>query len=106
MVRRISAWVVGLLLTALYAYAVVAAAGNLIGMRAYGAALGTGLSASGWAWLIIGIALPVIVLGIALLVARGRGAGARLLLLATGLAVVAVLQLDMTHLITESSYFV
>ncbi|MEJ6489463.1 hypothetical protein PQI23_07000 [Leucobacter sp. USCH14] len=105
MVKLISAWIVGLLLALLYLYAVVAGIGNFVGLVGLSEALGTGLSGTGRLWLIIGIAMPVIVLVVALLVGRGRGAGSRILLLAAGVALVAAWQIDLMHVIPESSYF-
>ncbi|QIK62449.1 DUF3422 domain-containing protein [Leucobacter viscericola] len=105
MVKVVSAWVVGFLLAVLYLYAATAAIGNLIGMSGLAGALGTGLSAVGWIWLITGIVMPVVLLSLALILGRKRKAGIRILLLAVGITVVAVLQIDLMHLIPESSYF-
>ncbi|MBL3698496.1 hypothetical protein [Leucobacter luti] len=105
MVTRVLAWVVGILLGGLYVYATVTGVGNLTGMLGLSGALGTGLSVSGWIWLVFGVAMPLILLAAALLLGRGRRAGIRILLLAAGIAVIAVLQLDLMHVIPESSYF-
>lgn len=98
-------WTIGLIITALYGYAVVAAAGNLVGMPQAAVALGLTVTATGWAWLSLGVALPIVVFAVALLVARGRSSWVRILLLITGLCVVAVLQLDLMHLVPPSRYF-
>lgn len=93
--RAIAAWGVGVVLTALYAYTVIAAVGNLMGMAEF---LGSALSPTAWTTLITGVVIPVIVYIIALLLGRGQRAARRLVILAAGLCVTAVLQLDMLHL--------
>jgi len=105
MAKTVTAWIAGLLIALLYAYAAVAGIGNLVGMLGLGSALGGGITALGWALLVFGIAMPVLVLALALLLARGRGKGMRILILAAGLALVAAVQLDMMHLVPESLYF-
>lgn len=105
MLKLIASWTVGLLLGLLYLYAVVAGIGNFVGIAGLSDALGTGLSSSGRIWLIVGIAMPLVVLAAALLVGRGRRAGIRILLLAAGVALVAAWQIDLMHVIPESSYF-
>lgn len=105
MVRIVTAWVAGVLLAVLYVYAAIAAVGNILGMIGLAGALGTGLSASGWLWLTLGVLIPVLVFALALLLSRRRGPWTRILLLAAGIAVVAVLQIDVMHVIPESSYF-
>ena len=98
-------WALGGLVTLIYGYAVVAAVGNLVGIPGIAAALGLGVSVTGWAWLSLGVALPVLLYGIALLLSRRRPGWARILLLVTGLCVVAVLQLDIMHVTPQSSFF-
>ena len=105
MAKRATAWVAGLLIGLLYLYAIVTGIGNFVGLVGLGGALGTGLSVSGQLWLIVGIAMPALVGVAALVLGRGRGAGTRILMLATGLAIVAIWQIDMMHTIPESSYF-
>ncbi|WP_125100317.1 hypothetical protein [Leucobacter chromiireducens] len=105
MVARIAWWGAGLLIAVLYVHATVTGIGNLTGMLGLAGALGMGLSAGGWLWLVFGIAMPVLVFVAALLLGRKRGGGTRILLLMAGIAVVAVVQLDVMHLIPESSYF-
>lgn len=105
MVSRILTWVVGVLLGGLYLYATITGVGNLTGMLGLSGALGTGLSVIGWVWLSVGILIPLVVLAAALLLGRGRSGGIRILLLAAGIAAVAVWQLDLMHVIPESSYF-
>ncbi len=106
MAGRIVTWVLGVLLTLLYVYLVVAGVGNLIGLREMSALLGLTLNAVGWSWLLFGIALPVIVFAVALVIGRARSAGLRLLLLATGVCVVAAVQLEVLHLVPQSTFFV
>ena len=105
MVKTVSAWIVGVLLAVLYVYAAIAAVGNVLGMMGLAGALGTGLSGSGWLWLSVGVLIPLLLLAAALWLDRGRAPWTRILLLAAGIAVVAVLQIDVTHVIPESSYF-
>lgn len=105
MVKTVSAWVVGVLLAVLYVYAAIAAVGNVLGMIGLAGALGTGLSGTGWLWLTLGVLIPLVLLAVALWLGRGRAAWTRILLLAAGIAVVAALQIDVTHVIPESSYF-
>lgn len=106
MAGRIVTWVLGVLLTLLYVYLVVAGVGNLIGLREMSALLGLTLNAVGWSWLLFGIVLPVIVFAVALVMGRARSAGLRLLLLATGVCVVAAVQLEVLHLVPQSTFFV
>lgn len=105
MVGRIIAWVAGLLLIGLYASAAVAAVGNAIMLPEMAGSLGLGISVSGWFWLVFGIALPVFVLALALLLGRGRTAAMRVLLLAAGIGLVAAVQLEVLHLVPQSSFF-
>lgn len=106
MTRRIIAWTVGILVTLLYAYMVVAAVGNLTMLPQMAASLGVELAPAGWAWLGFGIALPVIVYALALVIARRRSAGIRVLVLAAGLCFAAAVQLEVMHLVPQTSYFV
>lgn len=99
------AWIVGVLLTLLYAYTVVAAVGNLVMLPRMGAAIGYGITPVGWWWLGFGVALPVIAYALALLFGRRRSAPLRLLVLAVGLCAVAAVQLEIMHLVPQSSFF-
>lgn len=103
--RRVLGWTLGVLLTGLYLSAVVSALGNLWYMPQFASQLGLALTPTGWLWLGLGIAVPVIVYALALLAARRRTAGPRLISLACGLCVVAVWQLDVLHLVPQSSFF-
>ncbi|GAA2839481.1 hypothetical protein FB468_1195 [Leucobacter komagatae] len=95
--KVISAWVAGVLILALYAYAVVAAVGNLIGMSTF---LGEALGPLPWALLGVAIFAPIGAIITSLIVARGRTAWVRVLLLATGLCVTAAVQLEIMHLMS------
>lgn len=95
--KVLSAWAAGVLLLALYAYAVVAAIGNLMGMSTF---LGDALGPLPWALLGFAIFVPVGALIVSLIVARGRTAWVRVLLIATGLCVTAAVQLEIMHLIS------
>ncbi|MGO2138963.1 MAG: hypothetical protein ACTH30_01015 [Leucobacter sp.] len=95
--KLISAWVAGVLILALYAYGVVAAIGNLMGMSTF---LGEALGPLPWALLGIAIFVPIGAIIVSLIVARGRTAWVRVLLLATGLCVTAAVQLEIMHLMS------
>ncbi|PRI10722.1 hypothetical protein [Leucobacter massiliensis] len=103
--RRIAAWAVGAVLTALYASTVVAAVGNFVLLPQLAAQLGLGMSPLGWFWLSFGVLMPVAVFAIALVIGRRRTAGLRILVLAAGLGVVAAWQLEVMHLVPQFSYF-
>lgn len=102
---KITAWVVAILIVLLYAYLVVAAVGNIIGLTQMAALIGLGLTPFGWFWLVAGIALPVVVFVIAVLVGRRRTALPRLLVLAAGVALVAAVQLEIMHLVPQANFF-
>lgn len=106
MAGRIVAWGIGVLIALLYVSTVVAAAGNLIGIPSMAEAMGLGITGAGWFWLWFGAIMPIAVFGIALLIGRGRRAGLRLLVLGAGLCVVAAVQLEVMHLVPQSSFFV
>ena len=103
---RITAWSVGIIITGLYAYTVVAAIGNFVMLPEMGAAAGYGITPVGWWWLAFGVALPVVAYALALLIGRGRSASLRLLVLTAGICTVAALQLEVMHLVPQSSFFV
>lgn len=105
MAGKVATWVFGALLILLYLYLVVAGVGNLIGMQEMSALLGLTLNAVGWSWLVFGIALPVVVFAVAFLMGRKRSAGLRLMLLATGVCLVAAVQLEVLHLVPQSTFF-
>jgi len=105
MAAKISAWVVGVLVSLLYAWLVVAGIGNIFGLQQMASLLGLGLTGTGWFWLIVGVALPIVVFLLALVTGRRRGAGTRVLVLAAGLALVAAVQLEILHLVPRASFF-
>lgn len=59
MARNILAWIAGLLLTGLYAYATVAAVGNFIGMSRF---LGNVLGPLPWTLLSVAMVVPAVFL--------------------------------------------
>ena len=105
MAGRIAAWVLGILITGLYGYTVVAGVGNLILLPQMGGAMGLGISPLGWFWLVFGVALPVIVYALALVIARRRRAALRILVLAAGICLVSAVQLEVMVLVPQSSFF-
>ncbi|WP_400999239.1 bacitracin resistance protein [Agromyces sp. GXQ0307] len=78
-----------------YAYDAWEAVGNLVGLAGVASALGTTLSATGWIVLIVAILLPVALFAVAFLIGRRRSAVVQAALYVTGLAVSAVLYLDL-----------
>lgn len=105
MARRITVWAAAALLTALYIYTVIAAIGNAVLLPQMADSMGLGISGAGWFWLVFGIALPVLVYALALLIGKGRTAGPLLLVIAAGLGLVAAVQLEVLHLVPQSSFF-
>lgn len=103
-VARWGFWAALVAITGLYLYAIAAAIGNWVGMSNIAEILSDGLSTQGVIWLSIGVAIPVILLGASLILGRGKSHGQRLLLLLLGLTLVAVLQLDITHMIPTTRY--
>jgi len=79
----------------LLAWDVWEAIGNLVGIRAYAAGLGTDLNATGWTVLLLSFALPVVCFVLALVLGRRRGVAARAGLLLAALCVSAALSLDL-----------
>ncbi|GAB3120948.1 hypothetical protein [Glaciibacter psychrotolerans] len=77
-----------------YVYDMWEAIGNLVGLNNAALSLDTALSGWGWSVLIGAIVLPVVVFALAYLLGRQRGALAQAVLLFVGLALVAVLTLD------------
>ncbi|MGO4692403.1 hypothetical protein [Glaciibacter sp. 2TAF33] len=78
----------------LYAWDIWEAVGNLVGLTVAAGALDTRLSGFGWGILIGAILLPAAVYGIAFWIGRKRGVGPLALLLLVGLALIAVVTLD------------
>lgn len=86
--------VVAALFGLFYAYDIWEAVGNLVGISAAASSLDTTLSGLGWTVLVSAILLPAIIFGVALWIGRRRSAGVLALLLLAGLALSAVLALD------------
>ncbi|RGE23679.1 hypothetical protein [Leucobacter sp. wl10] len=105
MIGRIVVWTVGALLTGLYVYTVAASVGNIVMLPRMATSMGLGITPWGWFWLAFGALLPAVVYALALLVARGRKAALRLLVLAAGLGLVAAAQLEVMHLVPQTSFF-
>ncbi|WP_353816228.1 bacitracin resistance protein [Agromyces sp. SYSU T00266] len=77
-----------------FAYDAWEAVGNLVGIAGVASALGTTLSVTGWIVLILAILLPVALFAIAFLIGRRRSALVQGALYLAGLAVSALLYLD------------
>jgi hypothetical protein len=103
--RTALGWIVIVVSVTLYAYAVWSAVGNMILFPQFAAAIGLGMSASGWFWLIVQVALPFLIVTAALLLGRRRNLLVRGIILLVGVAVVSVLSIDIMHSIPQSSYF-
>lgn len=101
MVGRIVSWAAGVVLVAMYAFALVIPVGNLLYLPGFGFEI----SALGWVLLVANALLPVLALVLALRMARRRGAGRRLLILLAGLALVGMIQLEQTLLVPMTLYF-
>lgn len=98
-------WVVWVAIAGLYLYALVASIGNFWGMNSVAQKLTGSLSTSGVVWLTAGVVLPLISFGIAVLLGRNRSRPQKLLMLAAGICLLAVMQLNIMHLVPNSSYF-
>lgn len=102
MIGRLIPWAIGIVLTGLYAFALVRPIGDIIGLPQFGLEI----APTGWAWLIGSAALPIVAYALALWAGRGRNAAVRLTAFATGLVVVAAIQLELQLLVPLSSFFV
>lgn len=105
MTRRIVAWIIGVVITGLYAYAVYAAIGNLVLLPDMGNQLGLSVTAPGWIWLYVGLLLPVIAYVLALVLARGCRAAVRNTVLFAGLCAAAAIQLEIMVLVPQHTFF-
>lgn len=105
MAKTITGWVLFAAITGLYVFMVIAAIGNMTQLPEMASSLGLAVNASGWFWLWFGVCLPVVGFIVALLAGLKRKGGAKLLLLATGLAVVAAIQLEVSLVIPPTSFF-
>lgn len=95
-------WALGAVLSAIYAFTMLAPFGDLMGLPQMGFAISPG----GWFWLVVGVALPPIVYALALVAGRKKSGGVRILMLLTGLLVLSLMQLQMLLLVPLSSFFV
>ena len=96
MAKRIIGWAYAAVLLVFFVSTTVFAVANLVGVTSV---RGASLSGLAWALLILNVAAPVIALLAALLLGRKRGGGSKLLLLTAALCAVAVVQLDVFHLL-------
>ncbi|WP_438854891.1 bacitracin resistance protein [Agromyces sp. M3QZ16-3] len=95
--RRVPFWLeltLAIVFGLFFAYDAWEAVGNLVGIAGVAAALGTSVSATGWIVLIVAILVPVALFAIAFLLGRRRSAVVQAALYLAGLAVSAVLYLD------------
>ncbi|MFC4223203.1 hypothetical protein [Lysinibacter cavernae] len=104
--RGVLVWTISGFFALFFAYNVFSGIGNVIGITGYAAALDAGISASGWAILIGGVVLPIVVFGLCVFLGRRRSLGLRALILFTGLAVVAVITVDILHRFRLGAFFV
>ena len=79
----------------LYAWDIWEAIGNLVGLNLAAGGLGTRLSGFGWGVLLGAILFPALVYAVAFWLGRKRRPGALALLLLAGLALIAVVTLDL-----------
>lgn len=105
MTRRIITWAVWAIISALYVYMVIAAVGNLILLPEMVAAMGLQVTGAGWFWLIFGVTFPFIAYVGALIVARRGSPAVRLLALGTGLCIAAAVQLEVSLLVPQTTFF-
>lgn len=92
--RLLASVLIAVLFALFFAWDVWEAVGNLVGLRSYGALLGTDLTATGWTVLLLGLVLPVVCFAFALVLGRRRGLLARAGILAAALCLSAALSLD------------
>lgn len=106
MAMKISAWIAAVLVLVLYSSMAIFAVGNVLGMQELSEILQLPISGVGWWWLSFGVALPILGIAVSLLIARRSTAWVRVLVLAAGLCVCAAIQLEVSHLVPESIFFV
>ncbi|HYI32785.1 MAG TPA: hypothetical protein VEX88_04915 [Glaciibacter sp.] len=87
-------FVVASLFGLFFAYDLWEAVGNLVGLSATAANLGTTLSAFGWTVLVVGLLLPAAIFAAAVWLGRRRNVGVQALLLLAGLCLSAVASLN------------
>jgi hypothetical protein len=88
-----------------YAYDAWEAVGNLVGLSQYASALETSITALGWVVLIGAILLPVGLFALAFVLGRRRSLLMRVAFYLAGLAVSAVLYLDIVLLLGPGALF-
>lgn len=99
-------FVVAALFGLFYAYDLWEAVGNLVGLSATAASLGTTLSAFGWTVLVAGLILPAFIFAAAVWLGRRRTLGVQALLLLAGLCLSAVVSLNIFALFGLGSLIV
>jgi len=99
-------FVVAALFGLFYAYDLWEAVGNLVGLSATAASLGTTLSAFGWTVLVAGLLLPAFIFAAAVWLGRRRTLGVQALLLLAGLCLSAVVSLNIFALFGLGSLIV
>ncbi|UBH04644.1 hypothetical protein K8P10_000155 [Leucobacter sp. Psy1] len=106
MPARVLAWVVSAVITALYASVVVRGVVDLIELpRAARENMGLGVTSNGVFWLWFGVLFPVPIYAASVWAARRRAIPIRLLALLCGLGVVAVVQLEVSYLVSRLDFF-
>lgn len=101
----VSFWIVTAILGLFYAYAVVAAVGNWVGISLFADTLAGGLSVTGVFWLGVGVLLPIVLFAITLIIGWNQSFGVRVLLLVLGLSLTSIVQLLIMHYVPTTSYF-
>lgn len=96
--------IAAIVLAGLYVFTVAQAIGNWFGMKQIAETLSDGLSGEGMVWLAVGIIVPVLVFVLAWLVGRKQTIPVKLLLLLLGIGVVAIMQLNIMHLVPTTTY--
>lgn len=106
MPARVIAWAIAALITALYASVVVRGVVDLVELpRAARENMGLGVTATGIFWLWFGALFPLPIFAGSVLSVRRQRAPIRLFALLTGLGVVAVVQLEVSYLVSRLDYF-
>ncbi len=105
MAKKITGWVLFAAITGLYVFMVITAIGNMTQLPEMASQLGLEVNQTGWFWLWFGVALPIVGYLIALVAGIKRRGGSKLLIFATGLAVVAAVQLEISLVVPPTSFF-
>ena len=103
-VKKVSFLIAAVALAGLYVFAVAQAIGNWFGIKQIAETLSDGLSGEGMVWLVVGIIVPVLAFVIAWLIGRRHTIPVKLLLLLLGIGVVAIMQLNIMHLVPTTTY--